>query len=218
MPEERRRIRTTEDSAADAVALMRSIDADRRARPIPRPALAMRFASRLFDCVVFALLTVVLLSAFLSIAEPPPDPESTAQIPTSTSALADTEMFVNWGPVGVSWATAAAFCLVLVAFVTLEVVQTRVFGATVGKRWNRIRIVSASGAGVAGSLQIAVRSAVLALPFVVVVVFWFASVLYAWAGLGTLIAFGVLIRRDEHQRGPHDKLARTEVVSAEPPL
>ncbi|MFQ5382420.1 MAG: RDD family protein [Dehalococcoidia bacterium] len=199
-----------------AVALFQSLARERQEHPIPRPALSLRFTSRLVDWVIYSLVSLVILSALRSAFPPPPDPAGGDSPPpwdvTDPNAFDD---LVVWGPVGIDRVTWLSLGLVFVATVALEVIQTRALGATLGKRLNRIRVTGVGGRGDAAPRQMTVRGAVLNAPFVVVVVFWFASVLYAWTAAAILIANAVAIRRNSEQRGFHDRFARTEVFSTD---
>jgi hypothetical protein len=42
---------------------------------------------------------------------------------------------------------------------------------------------------------------------------WFGSLLYAWGSLAIVIALAVSAMRNDHERGPHDRVARTVAVN-----
>ena len=113
------------------------------------------------------------------------------------------------------WKGFVALAVVTSAIAAVEALQHRRFGAPYGKRRTDIRIVDIRTGRPASAARVFVRGLVLAVPLAVAAVFWFESILYAWAGAGLAVVMLVGVCRDVRQRGIHDKIAGTEVFSTD---
>lgn len=202
------RIRTVEDAGAEAVALFHKIGAERAENPIARPAVMERVFARIIDSIAHGLMIVVALTAYGLFFVDQPQGQGMGISVSSAEPPA-------WGPVSVGWLEALALAAAVAAAVGSEAAQTRIFGATFGMRRNQISVHSVRGGGSASLLQTAMRSAALALPFVFVLGLGTSSLAYALVGVGMVVYVSVSSFRDERQRGPHDKIAGTEVFSTD---
>jgi len=208
-------IRTVKDAGAEAMALFRKIEMERSANPIPRPDLRERFAARLIDFVSYVLVILVVLNfrALVTAIRGGGDKEEPEPRPCLMDASIDCYPLPPWGPVAIEWRLAALLLIIAVGVVAWEVIQTRLFGATIGKRWYALIVVNAKATGTASAKKIAIRAAVMAAPVVVMVGLWSESLTYGLAGAAMAATVSVTILRGDHRGGLHDRLAETEVIT-----
>lgn len=212
------------DLAGEAVALLRRLDVERAENPNVRPARMERLLARFIDLVVHGVLLGALVLSY-SVAFGPEEEEPSiapsdvrprglsATPPGGVGRPIDYYQLPGWDRATIKWETAVLAAAVAIALALSEALQTRLLGATVGKRWNGMLVVRAGSAGKASWPRIAVRGLVVVAPVVAMLALWTTSLTYVAVAAGAIVMIAVWTAGDRRHRGAQDRLTGTEVLS-----
>ena len=185
--------------------MLRRYEAERAERPAYRAQINDRLIARLIDGAIVFVLGLVIVFAI-------PSTDDDDSIPQAQRVNEERE-WVVWGPVEPQWPGVIAILgfAGLVAF--YDVAATKLFGNTLGKRATHVAVVNASTLRPAGSLRIALRDVVWAVPFSFALLNAMSSVFYTWIGISVVLVLIFWHRRESSGSRPlWDVLAGTQVV------
>jgi uncharacterized RDD family membrane protein YckC len=201
-----RRDRPRDPIVADAMRLMRELDAEKTDGPV-RAHWVGRMLARLIDLAIMFASVIVIIAAMETIA-----------VAVGAELREEDGLELTRTGTIVSWISLVG----LIGFgAGYEIVSTWLFGGTFGKRRMGLRVVRLDGTRI-GLGTSAARFGTWGIPFLCCLVGWGATFpgqplpslaffLGAFASLGLIASAG----RDADGRGVHDRVAGTKVLTWE---
>jgi hypothetical protein len=200
------------DPVANAMRVMRNLQAEREASIVVPGRGVDRLIARLLDAGVFGVLAYAL-TGFASLAGLSGGGEERSFRLTNEDGP-----LTYWGPTSLSLNVLGALATCVALLVLYEVLCHRYLGATPGKRRTQLLIVDAATLAPASAPRLLVRTLVWGVPLAFGILTLFHSIFYSWGSFAIVFAMYLWSRRDRAQGHPFwDFVARTRVITSEPP-